>query len=75
MMKDSEDFEEMLLPCAKVNPLRFFRVIRMDCIDILGSQPVSMDRENMKYLSKIDYCVCEKTDGVRYLLLIYNVFA
>ena len=37
---------------------------------ILGSQPVSMNRENMNYLSYIDYCVCEKTDGVRYLLLI-----
>ena len=32
-----------------------------------------MDRENMKLLSKLDYCVCEKTDGVRYMLLIWNV--
>lgn len=40
---------------------------------ILGSQPVSMNRENMNYLSYIDYCVCEKTDGVRYLLLIWDV--
>lgn len=28
----------------------------------------------MKYLSKVEYCVCEKTDGVRFLLLIYRVF-
>ena len=27
----------------------------------------------MKYLSKVEYCVCEKTDGVRFLLLIYRV--
>lgn len=39
----------------------------------VGSQPVSMDRENVKFLSKIDYCVCEKTDGVRYILLIWQV--
>ena len=38
-----------------------------------GSQPVSMDRENVKYLSKLKYCVCEKTDGVRYMLLIWKV--
>ena len=42
-------------------------------ITILGSQPVSMNRENMNFLSYIDYCVCEKTDGVRYLLLIWDV--
>ena len=41
--------------------------------DMVGAQPVSMDRENMKLLSKLDYCVCEKTDGVRYMLLIWNV--
>lgn len=39
----------------------------------LGSQPVSMNRENLNFLSYLDYCVCEKTDGVRYLLLIWDV--
>ncbi len=39
----------------------------------IGSQPVSMDRENVKFISKIEYCVCEKTDGVRYMLLIWQV--
>ncbi|XP_046973688.1 mRNA-capping enzyme-like [Vanessa cardui] len=35
-----------------------------------GSQPVSMDLENMKELSEKPYCVSWKADGVRYMMLI-----
>ncbi|XP_047544524.1 mRNA-capping enzyme [Vanessa atalanta] len=38
--------------------------------DFPGSQPVSMDLENMKKLSEKPYSVSWKADGVRYMMLI-----
>jgi len=35
-----------------------------------GSQPVSMDRNNIKRLSEIPYRVSWKADGTRYMMLI-----
>ncbi|GAA5946212.1 hypothetical protein JCM10213_001642 [Rhodosporidiobolus nylandii] len=35
-----------------------------------GSQPVSFDYESLKLLEKEDFWVCEKSDGVRVLVLI-----
>lgn len=38
-----------------------------------GSHPVSITRSNMKLLENNEYVVTEKSDGVRYLLLLLNV--
>ncbi|VWU48408.1 RNA guanylyltransferase [Hepatocystis sp. ex Piliocolobus tephrosceles] len=35
-----------------------------------GSNPVSLTKHNLKNLFKKEYLICEKTDGVRYLLLV-----
>ena len=36
----------------------------------IGGHPITMDRTNMENIIKDEYLVCEKTDGVRYFLLI-----
>ena len=38
----------------------------------IGAHPVSMDKENMSLLSQHKYLICEKSDGVRYFLMILN---
>ncbi|GBG30716.1 mRNA-capping enzyme subunit alpha [Hondaea fermentalgiana] len=38
-----------------------------------GSQPISLLREHMGELSDKPWLVCEKSDGVRYLLLIHRI--
>jgi len=35
-----------------------------------GSQPISIERKHFSLLQKNEYLVCEKTDGVRYMMLI-----
>ena len=38
----------------------------------IGAHPITLDRTNWQNLSKFKYYVCEKTDGVRYFLLILS---
>ncbi|KAM0754594.1 hypothetical protein T439DRAFT_321629 [Meredithblackwellia eburnea MCA 4105] len=42
----------------------------LDHIRFPGSQPVSFDRSSLELLEKEDFWVCEKSDGVRVLVLI-----
>ena len=37
-----------------------------------GPQPISIERKHMPLLKKNEYVVCEKTDGVRHMLLAFN---
>lgn len=37
-----------------------------------GPQPISIERKHMPLLKKNNYVVCEKTDGVRHMLLIFT---
>lgn len=37
-----------------------------------GPQPISIERKHFNILKKNDYVVCEKTDGVRHMLLIFT---
>ena len=34
-----------------------------------GCQPVSIERKNFKFIKDNDYVICDKTDGVRYVLV------
>ncbi len=38
----------------------------------IGSHPVSLTLDNIKDLSAHDYLLCEKSDGVRYLMLLLS---
>jgi mRNA guanylyltransferase len=38
-----------------------------------GSQPISFGSEHIDSLLTEDYLVCEKSDGVRYLLFLYKI--
>ena len=38
-----------------------------------GCQPISIERKHFDTLSKNDYVVCEITDGVRYMMLIFQL--
>lgn len=40
--------------------------------DFIGSHPVALSHENMHLLLEDDYLVCEKTDGIRLMMLIFN---
>lgn len=35
-----------------------------------GSQPVSIERKHLPLLNEKEYVVCEKTDGVRYMMIV-----
>lgn len=61
-----------VLPAARAAKLvRFVKseVRRMGGRAFPGSHPVSLTRENVQLLEKEAYYVCEKTDGVRFLLV------
>lgn len=42
--------------------------------DFIGSHPVSLSFDSIPILLEEDYFVCEKTDGIRLMMFIYNGF-
>lgn len=57
-----EEFKNFIaLKCDSNNPERF-----------PGPQPVSIERKHIPLLSKNEYLVCEKTDGVRHFLACFT---
>lgn len=66
VVEDAHLKNELKVICQRLsgspNPNRF-----------AGSQPVSLLREHMSELTSKPWMVCEKSDGVRYLLLIHRI--
>ncbi|KAF8236253.1 mRNA capping enzyme [Tricholoma matsutake] len=48
------------------------RICKMDNPKFPGSQPVSFSEKDLAKLERQDYWVCEKSDGIRVLLLVYT---
>lgn len=40
--------------------------------DFIGSHPVALSHESIQALVDKDYLVCEKTDGIRLMMLVFN---
>lgn len=40
--------------------------------EFIGSHPVNLSKDNIPYLLESDYLVCEKTDGIRLMMFVFE---
>lgn len=60
----------MDFPVKKHVVLEHFKRLHTSAYPFPGSNPVSIERDNYQTLLQAQYWVCEKTDGIRYMLYI-----
>ncbi|KAK0722313.1 mRNA capping enzyme, catalytic domain-containing protein [Lasiosphaeria miniovina] len=79
MNENSQPIRDIAQPGIKAEQ-RLLRILRDEIAKLLdrsstgfpGAQPVSFSRRHLDELRKEDYYVCEKSDGIRYLLYLTN---
>ena len=57
----------------KYTVLEHFKKLHTSAYPFPGSNPVSIERDNYQTLLRAPYWICEKTDGVRYMLYIDTI--
>ena len=55
-----------------LDEIRIILQIRRPISKFIGNHPVSLSKENISDLLNEDYLVCEKSDGVRAMLIVYK---
>lgn len=74
---EAESFgTEILYQAQLLEKLKEILGLQKEIKDFIGSHPVSLERSHVDVLLNEDYLVCEKSDGIRIMLLIdsHNVF-
>lgn len=69
------DFAKELEPNQNtelLNVLSSIFQINQEIVEFIGSHPVGLAYDCIEYLLDEDYYVCEKTDGIRLMMFIYN---
>lgn len=52
--------------------MKYALEIKNDMNEFIGSHPVTFSKESIQHLLQEDYLVCEKSDGIRLMLFIYE---
>ncbi|ELA42391.1 uncharacterized protein VICG_00490 [Vittaforma corneae ATCC 50505] len=57
-----------------LDALRTVLELQDEIKEFIGSHPVTLSQEAIEYLLNEDYLVCEKTDGIRVMLFVFEGF-